>query len=192
MSMITSEEFDLARRVAYRVASKWPMVEMDDAQSELYLWLVEHADDVIRYRVEPGGEAKLFVALRRECGKYCAKETQARTGAPLDASLSYSKQQVERVLPFIFEDLPQQVVVTHPQTGAAVHAQANGGGEALAMLLDVRTSFLDLPAEVRMVLTMRFRDELTFKEIGALTGLSDAGAKKRVDRGVARIQAVLG
>jgi hypothetical protein len=192
MSSITPEEFDLARRVAFRVAGKWPMVEMDDAQSELYLWLVEHSSDVIRYRTEPGGEAKLFVALRRECGKYCAKETQARTGTPLDASLSYSKQQIERVLPFVFEDLPQQSVITHPVTGAAVHAQSGTSGEALAIVLDVRTAFLDLPAEVRLVLSMRFRDELTFKEIGTLTGLSDAGAKKRVDRGVARIQSVLG
>lgn len=186
--MIDEKELTLARRVAYKIGSKWAAVEVEDLSQELTLWLFENEKTVTRYRTEEGGEAKLFVALRRTASKYCAHEQQARTGARLDAGASYTLGQIERALPFVFEETPQTALYGHEKNSG----YAGDYGVAQAVMADIRGAFNGLPAEVKNVLTMRFRDGMSYDEIAALTGLSKAGAHNRVKRALVRIQEDLG
>lgn len=180
---INERELTLARKVAYRVASKWSMVDVEDLASELILWLFEHEATVARYRFEEFGEPKLFVALRRTASKYCVKEQESRTGAPLFDDDPYTIGQVERGLPFIFEDIPQTVL---PEFGG--ESYKGSPGMALVILTDLRGAFQDMPEQVRETLTLRFRDGLTFADMGRLTGISGEAAKKRVTRAVRRLR----
>lgn len=185
---IEEKELTLARRIAWRIGSKWSAVEIDDLAQELTLWLFENADTVKRYRTEEGGEAKLFVTLRRVASKYCAHEQQARSGAPLDAGAAYSLAQIERALPYVWEETPQTSVSEHEKTSG----YAGDYGRAVAVMTDIRGAYEGLPPEVRSVLAMRFRDGLSYNEIGVLTDMSDRGVKKRVTRALTRIQEALG
>ena len=180
---INERELTLARKVAYRVASKWSMVDVEDLASELILWLFEHEETVERFRLEEFGEPKLFVALRRTASKYCVKEQESRTGSPLFDDDPYTVGQVERALPFIFEEIPQTVVHDF-----AVGLHPGSHGMALAIITDLRGAFQDMPEQVRETLTLRFRDGLTFTDMGRLTGISGEAAKKRVTRGVRRLR----
>lgn len=178
---INDRELSLARKVAYKTASKWSMVDVEDLASELILWLFEHEETVERYRAEEFGEPKLFVALRRRASKYCVREQEARTGSPLFDADPYTVEQVERALPFIWEDIPQTVL---PEFSSVPHSH----GLALAIITDLRGAFQDMPEQVRETLTLRFRDGLTFTEMGRLTGISGEAAKKRVTRAVRRVR----
>lgn len=185
----TEDELLITSKIGRKMAAKWTAVESDDLVSHLTLWLCENYATVSRYRDEEGGEAKLFVALRREAGKFCAKEQAVRTGAPLDHDAVYSIDQITRIMPFVFEDLPSQSVSENPHNGTPMskpdHEQF---GTAIAMVLDVKSAYLDLPAEIREVLGMRFRDGMSYEEIGSLTGMTDRGAQKRVLRAVMRLR----
>lgn len=179
-------ELRLAERVAERIGSKWSMVEVDDLTSHLYLWLVQNVGALSRWRSEPSGEGKLYVSLRREAAKYCAKEHAARIGQPIQQGNFYTPDLLERALPFIFEDTPETVVVENPVTGEPQN-MPNESGLAVAIMSDVRGAFYGLNIQLRQVLEWRFRDGLTFEEIGDLRGITKDGAKKQVERAVSRL-----
>lgn len=188
--MIADQELALARIVAARVGSRWTAVDVEDLAGELILWLYIHANTVKRYRTEEGGDRKLFVALKRTAGRYCVKEQQARTGGPLEVDAAYSIEQLERALPYIFEDPPETIVAEYQ--GRTVGPIPHVTGHALAVLTDVRGAYEELPAEQQAVLALRFKDGLTYADMGALAGITDRGARRRVARALLRVQEVLG
>jgi DNA-directed RNA polymerase specialized sigma24 family protein len=179
-------ELKLAEKVAYRIGSKWSAVEIEDLTSHLYLWLLTNITAVERWRAEESGEGKLYVSLRREAAKYSAREQAARVGRPIDVGNFYTMALVERTLPFIFEDVPQTTVAENTHTGQAVTVGTDYD-VALAIVVDIRSAFHGLNREVKQVLVWRFRDGLTFDEIGELKDVSKVSAGKQVDRAVQRL-----
>jgi RNA polymerase sigma factor (sigma-70 family) len=187
--VIAEKELALARRIARKIGSRWSAVEVEDLEQDLILWLFENQDHVERYRTEEGGESKLYVALKRKASKQAAREQTIRSGAPLDVNASYSIAQIERALPFVFEDIPQSVAVENPVTGAVNYHGEHS--QALAVMTDIRGAFQDLPSEMKLVLQLRFRDGLTYQDIGDMSDMTLNGAKKRVRRAVTRMQEIL-
>lgn len=189
---ITNAEMRVAERVGRRAASRWTAADSDDVISQLYLWVVENPVPVQRWRDEDGGEAKLYVSLRREAAKFCAREQQVQVGRPIRAENFYNVDMLSRALPFAFEDSPQTVVAENPVTGqTSVSGTPGDFGNAVAILADIRGALYGLNREIREVLELRFRDGLTLEEIGELAGMSKVGAKKRVDRALDRLCDVL-
>lgn len=184
MSILESE-LKLASKVAWRIGSRWSAVEIDDLQQHLYLWMHENQRHLDRWREQPGDNGALYVSLRREAAKFCAKEQAARVGRPIAEDNFYKPDLVERALPFIFEDIPQTTVAVNPVTGAP--NQLVEHDLALTILTDIRQAYWGLNPEVQTVLAWRFRDGLTFEEIGELKNITKDGGKKSVDRGVARL-----
>lgn len=182
---ILPDEMKLAEKVAWRIGSKWSLVDQDDLTSHLYLWLVENQRALERWRLE-ASEGKLYVSLRREAAKFCAREQAARVGRPIYQDNFYNAGIVERALPFIFEDIPQTTVTQNPVTGAPNHIPTEHD-VALNILTDIRQAFYGVNPDVREVLAWRFRDGLTFEEIGELKGITKDGGAKAVARAVQRL-----
>ncbi len=181
-----SRDLKIAERVANRIGPKWSKVSTEDLTSHLYLWVLSNTKTITRWREDDGAEGKLYVALRREAGKFCADEHAAIVNRPIREGNFYEAALVARVLPFIFEDTPESLAVENPVTG-----QTSGWvgeyGRAAVIVMDVRSAFWGLNKEIRQVLEWRFRDGLKFEEIGELRGITKQGAKKQVDRGVSRL-----
>ena len=187
---IESRELTLAGKVAQRIGSRWSAVEVDDLTSHLYLWLVEHSNQVANWRAQEGGEGKLYVSLRREAAKYCAKEQAVAVGRPIAADNFYTTELLTRALPYLFEDTPQTTAEVNPRNGQALFV-SNESGTALAIMADIRGAYYGLNPEIRQVLEWRFQDGLTFEEIGELRNITKDGAKKAVDRAVSRLSDAL-
>lgn len=186
MSSLTTKEIGVAERVSKRIGPKWSLVEDEDLTSHLYLWLVTNMPAVERWRSEESGEGKLYVSLRREAAKYCAKEQASRVGRPLNEDNFYDVAKVKAGLPFIFEQAPETIVLENPVTGQTNHSVGEYG-LAQTIIADMRGAFYGLNPDVRRVLEWYFRDGLTFEEIGELRDITTQGAKKQVDRGVSRL-----
>lgn len=192
MSMsLSPNELTLADKVAVRIGSRWSEVEVEDLNSFLYLWLCENIDTVKRWRSEEAGEGKLYVSLRREAAKFCAKEQAVRVGRPIHAENFYNVDMLQRALPYIFEDVPQTTVKIDPRTNAPVHTVGTDFNAAVTVIADIRGAFYGLNPELRVTLGYRFRDGLTFEEIGELKGLTKDGAKKQVERAIERLSNAL-
>lgn len=179
-------ELKVAERVANRIGSRWSAVEVDDLTSHLYLWLVKNVRSVERWRGEENGEGKLYVSLRREAAKYSAHEQAQRVGRPIQQGNFYTPELLDRALPYIFEDAPQTTVAVNPVTGEAESVPSEFD-TAVALLADIKGSFYGLNRDIRTVLEWRYRDGLTFEEIGDLRQVTKDGARKQVERAVQRL-----
>jgi DNA-directed RNA polymerase specialized sigma24 family protein len=179
------EELKLAEKIAARIGSKWSAVDIDDLTGHLYLWLLTNIKSVQRWREEVG-DGKLYVSLRREAAKYCAKEQAAAVGRPITEGNFYNVDLLDRALPYIFEDVPQTIATVNPVTGRP-EGSSSEPGLALTILTDIRTAYYGLNKEIQEVLAWRYRDGLTLEEIGELKDLTKAGAGKSVERALSRL-----
>ena len=91
---ITESELSTARSVARKAASKWSLVEPEDLEQSLILWLYENKATVKRYQSDSEGPIKLLIALRRRANTICAKEQSERSGKALDSNAKYSIGQI--------------------------------------------------------------------------------------------------
>lgn len=186
---VEPEEIELARKIAGWTGHKWSLVEVEDLKSELTLWLFENEATLDRYREEEDGFIKLNSALRKYALKYCAKEQSARSGAPLDHDAQYSIAQIKRALPFVFESLNVETYAhEHPQSGEPIGVPVYGYGLASAVLLDMKISFDSMPKEVKEILTLQYRDGLSYREISELTGVSRRTAIRQGQRAVTKLR----
>lgn len=188
--LLTSDEMSMASSVGRVMSSKWSAVEADDVTSELFVWMVKHHGHVERWRSEERGRAKLYVTLRREAAKFCAREQAVSNGAPLRQNRVYTVEVLERALPYVWEETPQTVVSEHPHTGQPLNVPYEAG-VAQSVMSEIRSEFYGLPKDLQHVMALRFRDGLTYEEIAPLIGLTKDGALKRVQRGLSRLSDVL-
>jgi RNA polymerase sigma factor (sigma-70 family) len=180
---LSLDEIRIIRSIARYFSSKWKLIEIDDLTSELTLWAYSHYKIVDEWRSDSRGEGKLYVTLKREAAKYCAKETQKTSIRPIDAENYYTIDQLIKILPFLWEIAPESPSSTRlpEETNLAV-----------TIVADVRSSFYSLNKEDRSLLEIRYRLELSQSEIGELIGLSDRGAEKRIQRALRRLHDNLG
>jgi RNA polymerase sigma factor (sigma-70 family) len=183
---ITGEELKIVRSIAKRFAYKWRTIDSEDLTSELLLWILEHYATVDNWRYSPGGEGQLVVSLRRIAARYCARETSANINKPLDTDFYYTIEQIERGLPFIWQDRPQ---TTGHYSKAGSSADSTN---ALAVIADLSSAFYSLNRDWQTILEWRYRLELNLKEIGDLLGISDRAVSGRINRALARLQIELG
>ena len=189
MYRISMEDVDLAKRVARRVAQRWSLVELDDLTSELTVWLYENNEVVSRYRKEPEGEGKLFVALRRFATKYCAAEQATRQGAPLDYSAKYSIQGIERALKVLFDEFPTSFgSIVHPHTGHALEQWDPEIETARAVLMDTRAAFERLVDAEQVLVIARFQLDMTYRELAEMDGSTPTGVRKKLRRALRHMQ----
>lgn len=187
----TPDEMKSARAIAYRIGSKWALVDVEDVQSELYLWLVKHENKLVEWRADERGRGKLYVALKNQALKYCTKETATRSGQPLKRQGFYNEEMLFRALPFIFEAWPETTVRQDPKTGRVLDRPFEFSN-AMVIMGDIKNGFNQLPPDMREVVEWYFSDGLTYAEIGNLKNITKEGARQYVARCVRRISEVLG
>lgn len=183
---VTDDELKTAAQVGWKVGKNWRSVEVEDLQSHLYLWLVEHPTQIERWRTEEFGKGKLIVALKREAMKYCAKETSIRTGQPLTRDNFYNEDMLTRALPFLFENWPETTVRQNPQNGRALDRPFEFSN-ALAIMADLSGAFGRLEHKDQQIIEWRFRDRLTLEDIGKRRHITKEGARQTVQRVIRRI-----
>lgn len=191
MPQPNSDEMKSARAIAYRVGKRWASVEVEDVQSELYLWMCRNVDKLVEWRSDERGRGKLYVALKNAALRYCTKETAARSGQPLKRQGFYNEEMLYRTLPFLFEAWPETTVRQDPRTGKVLDRPFQFSN-ALAIMADISSAFNGLPADMKEVIEWYFRDGLTYAEIGGLKDITKEGARQYVARCVKRISDVLG
>lgn len=162
-------DLGLVRQVADWCAARWTLVDRDDVEGELLLWLVENEETAADYR-RNGDMGKLTKSLKRVATKYAVKESTVAQGGQLWDDAPYTVEQVERVLPFVFEP------------------QGHTTDLVNAVMVDVKTAISWLPDDMKETLTQRFYYHYTFEQIGAKAGISKQAAQKRVEKAIQELR----
>jgi|TARA_R110000782_G_scaffold63220_2_gene129698 DNA-directed RNA polymerase specialized sigma24 family protein len=190
-NVITEAELSTAKAVARKAASKWSLVESDDLESSLVLWLFENKATVLRYQDDPDGPIKLLVALRRRANQLCVKDQAERSGTPLDFNARYSTSQIERSLIAMFNMPSVSGARVHPSTGQPIDKFEPFVEDAKAMILDVRSAFIRLEDDSQRLLMMKYQHNYTFRDIALVEGISAPGVRKRIRKFIRLMQQTL-
>lgn len=169
--IILPEEMALASKVASYFSSRWKLVEREDLESHLFLWLVENVSHLENWRKEEG-DGKLYVSLRREASKYCAKETKHKANTDdLNNGNFYNIDIVYKALPYIFEYDTISSEMKNEDSGLGYNIMA-----------DILNAYNGLNKENKDVLELRYHFGFSFEEIAESYGLTEKAAEKRVER----------
>jgi RNA polymerase sigma factor (sigma-70 family) len=183
---LTSEEIKIASKIAKRFGYQWRTIDSEDLNSELILWILEHYETVNSWRFSSGGEGQLVVSLKRVAARYCARETAANIHRPLDTNFHYTIEQIERGLPYVWQERPQTIAIRHER------ASGESSTNSLAVIADLSFAFNSLTLDAQNILKWRFQLNMGLKDIGLLLGISDRAASARIDRAIEKLQLELG
>jgi hypothetical protein len=182
-NVITEAELSTAKAVARKAASKWSLVESDDLESSLVLWLFENKATVLRYQDDPDGPIKLLVALRRRANQLCVKDQAERSGTPLDFNARYSTSQIERSLIAMFNMPSVSGARVHPSTGQPI--------DKFEPFVEDAKAFIRLEDDSQRLLMMKYQHNYTFRDIALVEGISAPGVRKRIRKFIRLMQQTL-
>lgn len=171
----TEAEYKTTKKVAKYFNSRWRNIEYDDILGELYLWLTENYKYVEVWREEKG-DGKLFVSLRRHAAKYCAKTAGEKYADPdLSNNIKYTTEQVEKTLPYIFEEDIYAKLLTIENE------------KLFDIIFETYQAFNELNNDDKRILALRYNYHKTSKEIGEMLNLKDNTVDKRVERALKKL-----
>jgi DNA-directed RNA polymerase specialized sigma24 family protein len=182
--------------IAKQTARKWNTVEYEDLSQHLVLFFLESKEAFDRYKQHPLGEGSIRVALTREALKYAENETKHVNKMLIEDGYTYSTDNIENALPFLYEDIMQSLttsVMENPIThGSIKDGHDTDYGKALVIMLDLKIGYDKLSQEEQETLELRFRDELTLKEMANIFSISSEGVRIKVNRIIKKLQRLMG
>jgi RNA polymerase sigma factor (sigma-70 family) len=192
------EANDIASQVARTVHRKYhTYFDVADVRQELLVWVVRREDKVKEWltheqgdEVYKGGVRQLGKTLSRHADRYCRKLKAQKLGYQLDDEAFYTPISLSELLPFVWTD----VVNTKNNNTERVSGSGNPaeGGNYVIQLFDIRRALTKLEPEDKIVLQMRFFEQLTFDEIATTLDISDSTAHRKVDGALRRLNNHLG
>jgi RNA polymerase sigma factor (sigma-70 family) len=202
--ILPDDVYETAAVVSYAVWKKYRrIISHDDLQQEALLWATRRADDLLRaYGLEDEEEQRralrrLYWQMQRHCEQQARKEKARQAGYHTSDEAFYDTGTIAHLLPFaiasVVSDAPLEAVQdVVPDGTPRKPASPSEGGTLLVMLLDIKTAFLALDADDRRLLTARYHEERTLKQIAEVENCSISTADRRCERAVKHIQVLLG
>lgn len=190
----------VARSITNRFG-KW--VDRDDVKQECLIWAMARSEWVTEQlsEVEPEkrkhNEQRLAWQMMRAAERYARKEKAARSGYHTGDEIFYQSATLAKLLPFVIASVidgtvlepAQEMILDGQPKGSSSPAE---GGALLATLMDIKSKFNRLGAEDKQVLTMRYHEQMTLAQIGAVLECHATTADRRCDHAMRALIDLLG
>jgi len=192
------EATDVASQVARIVHRKYQTYfDVSDVRQELLTWIWRREDKVKQW-LSPeqtpedykGGVRQLGKTLTRQADKYCRRLKAQKLGYELRDEQYYDPITLSEMLPFVWEDVVNTTDATKPKVSGGGNPAE--GGNYVIQLFDIRRALIKIDPQDRLVLQMKFFEQLTFSEIADTLGVSDTTAHRKVDGALRRLNQHLG
>jgi RNA polymerase sigma factor (sigma-70 family) len=195
---------DLVSAVAGSIARRFKgWVERDDLKQELYLWFIGRQDQYTDQLNEENkekrehNERRLAYQMRRIAEKYARREKARKAGYHITDEVFYDTATIARLMPSILQSVIEGTVLEQAQDlindGQPRKQPApSEGGNLLAILIDVKKSYLKLEEEDKVILRMRYYDNNTLQEISQYLEVAVSTADRRCTSALRRLQDKLG
>lgn len=193
---IPDEVLHVAAGVALEVRRRYAAyVDLDDLQGEAALWAVSNPGKVREYMKLDEREMRAVVAtsIRNRLRRYAERVKAERLGYSVRDVVFYDAAQVrEELLPALFDREAWSNPPKPDRDEVRAKQDPAHGGNWMASLADVADAYRRLSEEDRLLVSMRFREEMKYGDIADELGVSDATVSDRLDRVVDRIVTLLG
>jgi hypothetical protein len=176
---------DMMIRIASEYHKKYPMVDVDDFQQEMYLWFVTHPKKFKEWIAMDEKDSSKLIArsLRNQCLKYGEKEKARMAGYATSDVHYYDPVIVEAFLPTIIAESYEMPAKLKDLSGIRTNSDINDGMNWLAMRSDVAKGYYKLPPAKQFILRVRYSDEdAEWTKVAEELGTTPDGARMKVQR----------
>lgn len=195
---------DFANSVSKSIANRYGRwIDRDDVRQECILWAMGRTQWVDEQLSEPDtekrkhNEQKLAWQMMRVAERYARKEKAARSGYQPGDEAFYQSATLATLLPFVIASVldgtvlepAQEMILDGQPRGSSSPAE---GGTLLATLMDIKQKFVKLEAEDRQILTLRYHEQMTLAQIGAVLECHATTADRRCDHALRNLLDLLG
>ena len=196
--------YDLAPSVAKAVHRKYKQwVDKDDIKQECILWAMGRTEWVNQQLNEPDteqrkhNEQKLAWQMMRHAERIARKEKAVRSGYQPGDEAFYQSATLAKLLPFVIASIldgtvlepAQEMILDGQPKGSSSPAE---GGALLATLMDIKNNFVALDADDRRILILRYHEQMTLAQIGAVLECHATTADRRCDHALRELLDLLG
>lgn len=196
--------YDLAPSVARSIVNRYgKWVDRDDIKQECILWAMNRTAWVNEQLNEPDtekrkhNEQKLAWQMMRHVERYARREKAVRSGYQPGDEAFYQIATLATLLPFVIASVldgtvlepAQEMILDGQPKGSSSPAE---GGALLATLMDIKIKFTELDAEDKQVLTLRYHEQMTLAQIGAVLECHATTADRRCDHALRELNNKLG
>jgi len=195
---------DLVPAVANSITRKFKgWVERDDVKQELYLWVLGRQSQYLDQLNEENKEkreysvSRLAFQMRRIAEKYARREKARKAGYQTTDEAFYDTATIAQLMPHILASVIEGTVLEQAQeliNDGQPRKQSTPaeGGNLLAILIDVKRSYLKLNEDDKVLLRMRYYDNVTLQEIAQYLECATSTADRRCTSALRRLQDNLG
>jgi DNA-directed RNA polymerase specialized sigma24 family protein len=186
---------DMMIRISADYQRKYPMVETDDLQQEMYLWFASHPKKFKEWSaLEEKDRDKLIAkSLRNQCLKYCEREKARTRGYDITDLYYYDASVVEAFLPTIIAEsyeLPAKIKDLNTKFAGG---EISDGMNWLALRSDIASAFYALSEAKQNILRLRFSNpEAEWGKVAEEMKTTPDGARMKVQRSLASLIQHLG
>jgi RNA polymerase sigma factor (sigma-70 family) len=193
---MTDREKQIISIIAKQTSRRWNTIEFEDLFQHLVLFYYEGKIAFDNYRNHPQGEGSFRVAINREALKYAENETKHFNKMLIEDGYTYTSNHIENALPFLYEDVMTSLstsVMENPLNGAPVSRYHDTDyNKALVIMMDLQIAYDKLTQEEQETLELRFKDELSLKEMASIFNITPQGVSLKVGRIIKKIQRLIG
>ena len=195
---------DLVPSVANVIVRKFKgWVDRDDVKQECYLWAVGRGQQFTDLLNEENpnkreqNEKRIAYQMRRVAERYARKEKASKAGYHISDEAFYDTTTIAQLIPFVIASVVDGTVLEQAQemiNDGQPRKQSTPaeGGNLLAILIDIKKSYLKLEQEDKTILQMRYHDNLTLQQIAQYLECATSTADRRCTSALRRLQDKLG
>jgi len=195
---------DLVPSVANVIVRKFKgWVDRDDVKQECYLWAIGRGQQFTDLLNEENpnkreqNEKRIAYQMRRVAERYARKEKASKAGYHISDEAFYDTTTIAQLIPFVIASVVDGTVLEQAQemiNDGQPRKQSTPaeGGNLLAILIDIKKSYLKLEQEDKTILQMRYHDNLTLQQIAQYLECATSTADRRCTSALRRLQDKLG
>ena len=186
---------DMMIRISADYQRKYPMVESDDLQQEMYLWFASHPKKFKEWSaLEEKDRDKLIAkSLRNQCLKYCEREKARAKGYDITDLYYYDGSVVEAFLPTIIVESYEVPAKIKDLNTKFAGGEISDGMNWLALRSDIASAFYALSESKQNILRLRFSNpDAEWNKVAEEMKTSPDGARMKVQRSLASLIQHLG
>lgn len=186
---------DMVSTLAAEYYRRYPMVEQEDIQQDLWLWFVSHPNKYKEWsKLEVKDRDKLIGKSLRNAGiKYCEREKSRKSGYDQSDLYYYDVTVVEAFLPSIIADtyeMPKKIKDLNFKFGKG---EVTDGNNWLVLRADISKAFHQLSEAKQNILRIRYTlEDSEWTELGKELNTSPDGARMKVHRAMGNLVKILG
>ena len=176
---------DMMVQIASEYRKKYPMVDADDFQQEMYVWFVTHPRKFKEWSsLEEKDRNKLIAkSLRNQCIKFGEKEKARAQGYDLSDIYYYDISVIEAFIPSIITESYEMPSKIKDLGNQVKSGEISDGMNWLAMRSDIARGYYKLPAAKQLILHIRYADEdAEWTKVADELGTTPDGARMKVQR----------